>query len=93
MLAVLGLYRENGVVSRGRAQDRRHVLRIYLERLRSSFAAVEDSGNCAGYAEAPRRVFAPGFPGRCFHNDLFHKSFPISKSNFVFNRRNEFLAR
>ena len=92
MLAVLGLHRENRVVSRGRAQDRRHVLCIYLERLRSSLAAIKDSGNCAGDAETPGCVFAPGFPGRCFDYDLFHKSFPISNANFVYKFPEQFLT-
>jgi hypothetical protein len=68
------------------------MLGIHLERLRSSLAAIKNSGNCAGDAETTGCVFAPGFPGQCFDYDLFHISFPISKSNLVFNFPKQFLA-
>jgi hypothetical protein len=59
------------------------MLGIHLQSLRSSLATIEDGGNRAGDAKAPGCVFAPSFPGRCFYNDLIHKSIPISKSNFI----------
>jgi hypothetical protein len=59
------------------------MLGIHLQGLRSSFPAIENGGNRAGNAKAPGRIFAPGFAGRCFYDDLIHKSFPISKANFV----------
>jgi len=56
------------------------MLGIHLERQRSALAAVEDGGNGAGDAKATRRRFLPLVSrGAASTDDLFHKSFPISK--------------
>ena len=78
LLGVLGLDLENRIVARGRPKNRRHLLGVDLERLRPALAAVQDGGNLSGEADAPRGVLTPSFPGRCFNDDLFHKSFLVS---------------